>query len=177
MLCVKCGAENPNDSSSCSSCGAAISPEPAEGKDIQASTILSEHPTIKVTKVLIVAGALLLIIGAFLPWLKYVNYYGNYSYLGVELVAGPVICLVGVLFLAALVLSWSEAASKWSVVMALLSAVPLALLGQILYVYGHEHVFSFLAYGLWVSLAGAIVVTGGSLLEFFGQLQGVIASQ
>ena len=135
-----------------------------EDKDIQASTTLSEHPTTKVTEVLVVAGALLLIIGAFLPWQNY----GYYHSLGVELVAGPVICLIGVLFLAALVLSRSGAVGKWSVVMALLSAVPLALLGQRLYVYSHLHIFSALAYGFWVALAGAIVVAGGSLLEFLG---------
>ena len=51
--------------------------------------------------------------------------------------------------------------------MAILSTVPLALIYQRLYVYSHAHLFSALTYGFWVAMAGAIVVTVGSLLEFW----------
>jgi hypothetical protein len=142
-------------------------------EEIRAPNVLSQHTIAKVADVLVAAGSLLLIVGAFLPWFKQ-----GVLRLGVEAAfSGPVTCLVGVLFLAALVLARSGTAGKWGAVMALLSAVPLALLAQKLYVYYDYHAFSQLAYGFWVALAGAIVVTYGSLIEFYRQSRGVIASE
>ncbi len=67
----------------------------------------------------------------------------------------------------ALVLARSRAASKRSSVMTLLSAVSLALLGQRFYVYARADLLSVLAYGFWVVLVGAIVVTWGAYWSFW----------
>ncbi|MEE9400603.1 MAG: zinc ribbon domain-containing protein, partial [Dehalococcoidia bacterium] len=120
MFCAKCGAEIPDNSVQCSSCGTKVSGEaPAAGPGALSmlSLMIKADPTLFLTMV----GSLLIILGAFLPWVAGTAYYG--SALGVEAAQGAVIHLVGVLLLAVLVLSRSGAAGTWGVVMVLLTAL------------------------------------------------------
>lgn len=163
MFCAKCGAEIPDDSVQCSSCGAKVSGEaPAAGPGALSmlSLMIKADPTLFLTMV----GSLLIILGAFLPW---VSSWGG-DILGLNMLGstGPVILLVGVLLLAVLVLSRSGAAGAWGVVMVLLTALELALIFQSLY-FLRDNDFSIGA-GFWVAMAGALIIAVSPLLARLG---------
>ena len=155
MYCGKCGAEIPEGSAFCSSCGAPVSSKAVKSTERQQLDMLSERIKADPAGALTVLGSLLVIIGAFLPW--------TYDTLGVMMTAGAVVCTLAVLDLAVLILGRSGAAGAWNVVMLLLSALALALIFQSLYFLNDWD--ADIGAGLWVAMAGVIVVTLGSFLE------------
>ncbi len=162
MLCPNCGAEIPDDSVNCSSCGAKVSGEaPAAGPG--ALSMLSLLIKADPVGVLTILGSPLIILGAFLPWVSKTAYWQ--SSLGVEVPQGAVILLVGVLLLAALVLSRSGAAGAWGVVLVLLTALELALIFQTLYTI--KHIDLPIGVGFWVAMAGALIIAVSPLLARF----------
>jgi hypothetical protein len=114
------------------------------------------------TLFLIMVGSLLIILGAFLPWVA--EFYG--SALGVELPQGAAVIVVGVLLLAALVLSRSGAAGAWGVVMVLLCALELAMIFQSLYSLKNSELT--IGAGFWVAMSGALIIAVSPLLARFG---------
>ncbi len=165
MFCAKCGAEIPDDSVQCSSCGAKVSgeaPAPAAGPGALSmlSLMIKADPTLFTTMV----GSLLIILGAFLPWVAGTAYYG--SALGVEVAQGATVLVVGVLLLSVLVLSRSGAAGAWSVVMVLLTALELALIFQMLYFLKNNDLP--IGAGFWVAMSGALIIAVPPLLARFG---------
>ncbi len=167
MFCGKCGAEIPDDSTFCGSCGAPVSGEaPKKREESQVSKSLDravQWVKSDTAGALIVFGALLLILGTFLPWTSI----GGVNILGLNLLAnGPVICALGVFFLIMLVLSRTSTNTAWGAVMLLLSALTLALVFQSLYhMKGND--FSISA-GLWIALLGAIIISAGAVYEQWG---------
>lgn len=163
MFCPKCGEEIPDDSVQCPSCDAKISGEaPAAGPG--ALSMLSMLIKADPTGFLTLVGSFFIILGAFLPWVAGTGYYS--SALGVEAAQGAVILLLGVLFLATLVLSRTGATGAWGVVTVLLSFLALALIFQSLY-YIKDNDASTGA-GLWLAMVGVFVVTAAALLQQFG---------
>ncbi len=162
MFCAKCGAEIPDDSVQCSSCGAKVSGEaPAAGPG--ALSMLSLMIKADPTPFLTMVGSLLIIIGAFLPWLAESGYYT--SALGVEAAQGAAVLVVGVLLLAALVLARSGAGGAWGMVMVLLCALELALIFQTLYYLKDND--APIGAGFWVAMAGALIIAVSPLLARF----------
>ena len=163
MFCAKCGAEIPDDSVQCSSCGAQVSGEaPAAGPG--ALSMLSLLIKADPIGFLTIVGSLLIILGAFLPWVSKTAYWQ--SSLGVEVPQGAVVLLVGVLLLAVLVLARSGAGGAWGVVMVLLTALELALIFQSLYFLKHND--APIGAGFWVAMAGALIIAVSPLLARFG---------
>lgn len=161
MLCPKCGAEIPDDSVHCSSCGGKISdeaPAPGGGAASVFTALIKADPAGALTLV----GSFFIILGAFLPW---ASAYGP-SLLGVTMAQGAVLLLMGVLFLVVLVLSRSGAAGAWGVVMLLLSALALALIFQSLYYIRNND--ATLGAGFWLAMVGALAITAAALLGQFG---------
>ena len=162
MFCAKCGAEIPDDSVQCSSCGAKVSGEaPAAGPGALSmlSLMIKADPTLFLTMV----GSLLIILGAFLPWVAGTAYWQ--SALGVEAAQGAAVLVVGVLLLAVLVLSRSGAAGAWGVVMVLLTALELALIFQTLYFLKDND--APIGAGFWVAMSGALIIAVSPLLARF----------
>lgn len=163
MFCAKCGAEIPDDSVQCSSCGAKVSGEaPAAGPG--ALSMLSLLIKADPIGFLTIVGSLLIILGAFLPWVSKTAYWQ--SSLGVEVPQGAVVLLVGVLLLAVLVLARSGAGGAWGVVMVLLTALELALIFQSLYFLKHND--APIGAGFWVAMAGALIIAVSPLVARFG---------
>ena len=161
MLCPKCGAEIPDNSVHCSSCGGKISdeaPAPGGGAASVFTALIKADPAGALTLV----GSFFIILGAFLPW---ASAYGP-SLLGVTMAQGAVLLLMGVLFLVVLVLSRSGATGAWSVVMLLLSLLALALIFQSLYYIGDND--ATLGAGFWLAMVGALAITAAALLGQFG---------
>lgn len=167
MYCGKCGAEIPDDSTFCGSCGTPVSGEAAKkGGESQVSKSLdraSQWVKSDTAGALILFGALLLILGTFLPWTRSLGV----NILGLNLLAsGAVICALGVLLLVMLVLSRTSTNTAWGAVMLLLSALTLALIFQSFY-YMKDNDYSISA-GLWIAMLGAIIVTAGAVYEQWG---------
>ncbi len=162
MFCPKCGAEIPDDSVQCSSCGAKISGASAgPGAASIFTMLIKADPAGALTLV----GSFFIILGAFLPW---ATAYGT-SLLGVMISEGAVLLLVGVLLLAALVLSRSGAAGAWNVVMLLLSLLALALIFQTICVIGGLYYRGATeGAGVWLTMVGALATTAAALLALFG---------
>lgn len=163
MFCAKCGAEIPDDSVQCSSCGAKVSGEaPAAGPGALSmlSLLIKADPIGFLTMV----GSLLIILGAFLPWVS--TWGGDFLGLNMLGATGAPVLVVGVLLLAALVLARSGAGGAWGVVMVLLTALELALIFQSLY-FLRDNDFSIGA-GFWVAMAGALIIAVSPLLARFG---------
>ncbi len=167
MFCAKCGAEIPDDSVQCSSCGTKVSGEaPAAGPGALSmlSLMIKADPTLFTTMV----GSLLIILGTFLPWISIQMGYpfGTISSLGVEMAQGAAVLVVGVLLLSVLVLSRSGAAGAWGVVMVLLTALELSLIFQSLYFLKHND--APIGAGFWVAMAGALIIAVPPLLARLG---------
>jgi uncharacterized PurR-regulated membrane protein YhhQ (DUF165 family) len=163
MYCSKCGAQIPDDSAFCGSCGTPVSGQVVKGHGPQTLDMLSQRIKTDPAGTLIVLGSLLAIIGAFLRWLSVGVGGFTATTLGVNMSQGAVVLMGGVLCLAVLVLARSSAAGKWSVVMLLLSAVLLALVFQAMYHIKHNH--ASIGAGLWVAMVGALGITAGSAVE------------
>jgi len=117
--------------------------------------------------VLTVAGALLIIVGTFLPWVSE----GGESVLGLNMPGtnGAIILVLGVLCLAALVLARSRAVGPWSAAMVLLSLLALGLVFHALYIMLDEYNgFPTPSVGYWIAMAGTLVIAAGSALEHWG---------
>ena len=179
MFCPSCGAEIPDDSAHCSSCGTKISgeaPGPAPGPTpgtgsvwvSMISALIKADPSGALT----LLGSFFIILGAFLPWVN-VSFGGYWdggatvSQLGVASAQGAVLLLIGVLFLVVVVLARSGAAGAWNVVMFLLSALALALIFQSIYTIG-DAVGATIGAGVWLAMVGVLAVTAATLLERFG---------
>jgi len=163
MLCPKCGAEIPDDSVHCSSCGGKISdeaPAPGGGAASMLTLLIKADPAGALT----LLGSFFIILGAFLPWVAGTVYYP--SALGVEAAQGAAVLVVGVLLLAVLVLSRSGAAGAWGVVMVLLTALELALIFQSLYYIRDND--ATLGAGFWVAMVGALIIAVSPLVARFG---------
>ncbi|MBM4463785.1 MAG: zinc-ribbon domain-containing protein [Chloroflexi bacterium] len=158
MYCSKCGAQIPDDSTFCSSCGAPVSGQAVKSQEARTLDVLSKRIQADPSGTLIVAGSLLAILGTFLAWIT-----GRFSTIGVELSQGAVICTVAVLSLGVLILARSGAAGRWSMVMLLLSALALALIFQSIYFLNHNDLS--IGAGVWVAMSGVLITAGGSLLE------------
>jgi ribosomal protein L40E len=160
--CSKCGAENPEDNIFCSSCGARFSEVRAKDQECHGADVSSQSPKDqpsqyisinRIVRVLVILGALILIVGTFLPW---------DGVLGIMIPQGAVLCLIGVLSISALVMSRSGADRSWNMVMLLLAALSLALIFQTFYMikdYGDS-----IMVGSWVALMGSLIITVGSLI-------------
>jgi hypothetical protein len=158
MYCSKCGAQIPDDSTFCSSCGAPVSGKVVKAQGPGTLDMLSKRIQADLPGTLIVVGSLLAIIGAFLVWIS-----GHFPTLGVVTSQGAVICTVAVLSLGVLVLARSGAAGKWSAVMLLLSALMLALVFQTIYWIKDND--ASIGAGVWVTMSGVIIAAAGSALE------------
>lgn len=163
MYCSKCGAQIPEDSTFCSSCGTPVSGQVVKGQGPRTLDMLSKRIQADPSGTLIVAGSLLAIIGTFLAWITGYPSAGHFTILGIATSQGAVICAVAVLLLGVLVLARSGAAGKWSAVMLLLSALALALVFQSIYTLKDSHYF--IGAGVWVAMSGVLITAGGSLLE------------
>jgi hypothetical protein len=114
---------------------------------------------------LTLVGSFFIILGAFLPW---ASAYGP-SLLGVGMAQGAVLLLIGVLFLAVLVLARSGAAGAWNVVMLLLSLLALALIFQSICAIGGLYYHGATeGAGVWLAMVGAFAITAAALLGLFG---------
>ena len=164
MLCPKCGAEIPDNSVHCSSCGGKISdeaPAPGGGAASMLTLLIKADPAGART----LLGSFFIILGAFLPW---ATAYGI-SLLGVGMAQGAVLLLIGVLFLVVLVLSRSGAAGAWNVVMLLLSLLALVLIFQSIYTIGGLFYRGYTeGAGVWLTMVGALATTAAALLGLFG---------
>ena len=159
MYCSKCGAQIPDDSTFCSSCGAPVSGQVVQAEGPRTLDVLSKRIQADPAGTLIIAGSLLAILGTFLRWFSV----PGGGFLGITMSQGAVVLMGGALCLAVLLLARSGAAGKWSVVMLLLSAVLLALVFQSIYYIKDNH--ASVGAGLWVAMSGALITAGGSLLE------------
>lgn len=163
MYCSKCGAQIPDDSTFCSSCGAPVSGQVVKGQGPQTLDMLSKRIKADPAGTLIIVGSLLAIIGTFLAWVTGHPLAGHFTTLGIATSQGAVVCAVAVLFLGVLVLARSGAIGKWSAVMLLLSALALALVFQSIYTLKDNH-YSIGA-GVWVVMSGVLITAAGSAVE------------
>ena len=162
MKCSKCGKEVPEGSSFCGSCGATVGASEAKGQNqfsqwwASTAALVGRDPVVAVVGV----GALLLCLGAFLPW-RSVQY--GPDVLGLQMVAGPVVLALGAFLALTLVLSRGGTPGAWSIVMLVLSAVCLVLIVQTMIWMDDQH-YSMGA-GLYVAIIGGFATASGGLLE------------
>ena len=159
MFCAKCGAENPEGSTTCSSCGSPIAGDAQEvvmpGKLATIKLMVQADPALT----LIIVGSLLVILGAFLPW---VSVQGS-GVLGINAANGSALLVVGVLCMSILMIARSGATGPWNIVMFLLNFLALALVFQALY-WLRENL-NFIAGGYWISMIGVLGITGGTAVD------------
>lgn len=162
MKCSKCGAQIPEGSGFCGSCGATVGSGDAKGQSqfsqwwASTSALLSRDPVVAVVGI----GASLLCLGAFLSW----EDRGSLpDVLGLQESAGPVILALGVLIVLALVLSRGGTPGAWSIVILVLSVVCLVLIVQtMIYLDDNNH---RLGAGLYVVMVGGFATASGGFLE------------
>jgi len=170
LNCNKCGAQITEGSGFCGSCGTAVGTSGAKGQSQSSqwwaatSALLSRDPVVVVVGI----GALLLCLGAFLPWVSVPR---SADTLGLQVAAGPVVLALGALLGLALVLARGGTPGAWSIVILVLSAVELALVFQTMI---HLSDTDFLEYsfrnasigaGLYVAMVGGFATASGGLLE------------
>ena len=169
MQCSKCGAENPQDNIFCSSCGARLSEVRAKDQEWRGSDDSSRSPKtqpsqyisiVRIVWVLGILGALILIVGTFLPF---------DGVLVIMTPQGAVLCLIGVLYISALVMSRSFADRPLNIVMLLFAALALALIFQTFYVI--KDYDGSIILGSWVALMGGLIITVGSILGFIATMR------
>lgn len=162
MKCSKCGAQVAEGSGFCGSCGATVGTSGTEGQSqfsqwwASTSALLSRDPVVVVVGI----GALLLCLGAFLPWVS-VRY--GADVLGLQMTAGPVVLALGAFLALALVLARGGTPGAWSIVILVLSVVELALIFQTM-IYMDDHDISAGA-GLYVAMVGGFATASGGVLE------------
>lgn len=172
MYCGKCGEAVPEGGMYCSSCGAPVRGEGTAGEPSLGGAILSRLGK-DYALALIVAGTLLIIVGTFLPWVREPGGYWEeaYTLLGLNMIgtSGAIILVLGVLCVAALVLSRSGAVGPWSAIMVLLSLLALGLAFHALYIMMDEwNDLPTPWAGFWVAMVGTFGITAGSWLEHRG---------
>jgi hypothetical protein len=162
LNCNKCGAQITEGSGFCGSCGATVGTSGTKGQ-IQfsqwwasTSALLSRDPVV----VIVGMGALLLCLGAFLPWVS-VRY--GADVLGLQMTAGPVVLALGAFLALALVLARGGTPGAWSIVILVLSVVELVLVFQTM-IYMDDHDLSGGA-GLYVAMVGGFATASGGVLE------------
>ena len=150
MICAKCGAENPEGSTTCSSCGSPVAGDTQEvvmpGKLALMKLMVKADPALA----LIMVGSLLVIVGAFVPWISL----NGSGILGINAVNGSALLIVGVLCMSILMIARSGATGPWNIVMFLLNFVALALVFQALY-WLRENM-NFISGGYWISMIGVL---------------------
>jgi len=162
MFCPKCGAEIPDGSVHCSSCGAKITGEaPGAGAGSATMSMISAMIKADPAGALTILGCFLMILGAFLPWAT------GSSVLGVAMAQGAVLLLIAVLFLALMVLARSGAAGAWGLVTILLSLLSLALIFQSMKYIG-DIPYASIGAGVWLTMVGVFVITAAAFLQQFG---------
>jgi hypothetical protein len=162
LNCIKCGAQITEGSGFCGSCGATVGTSGTKGQSqfsqwwASTSALLSRDPVVLIVGM----GALLLCLGAFLPW---VSVPSTADTLGLQIAAGPVVFAVGAFLGLALVLARGGTPGAWSIVILVLSVVELALIFQTM-IYLDDHDLSSGA-GLYVAMVGGFVTASGGVLE------------
>ncbi len=147
MYCSKCGAKIAEGNKFCSVCGTSVSGERPKEQNMASEWVSVTSFTI--------LGVILIIIGAFLPWMGAV---------GINTYSGPVVLMGAVLSLSALILTRSGATGKWNLVMLLLNGLMLVLIFQAMYETRHYHMT--IGAGLYIAMVGALAITAGSIKEF-----------
>ena len=161
MYCGKCGAKVPEGNRFCNACGTPVFGERSKDQNAASAWVKADS-----VMAFIILGAILVIIGIFLPWISVaVNGYGYStgisSTLGINMGNGAVVLMGGILSLAALILARSGATGRWGAVMLLLSGLMLVLVFQAMYQIRHH-----IGAGLFVTLVGALAIIFGSFKEF-----------
>ncbi len=161
MKCSKCGAEVQEGSGFCGSCGATVGAGAAKGQGqfsqwwASTSALLSRDPVVIVVGI----GAILICLGAFLPWISR----SGADVLGLQMAAGPVVLALGALLALSLVLARGGTPGAWSIVIMVLSVVCLALVFQTM-IWMDDQRYDTGA-GLYVSVVGGFATASGGLLE------------
>jgi hypothetical protein len=109
-------------------------------------------------------GALLLCLGAFLPWVSVPR---TADTLGLQIAAGPVVLALGAFLGLALVLARGGTPGAWSIVILVLSAVELVLIFQTMIHLNdiYEHTSISIGAGLYVAMVGGFATASGGVLE------------
>lgn len=162
MKCVKCGAEVPEGSGFCGSCGATVGAGGAKGQGQFSQWWASTAALIGRDPVVIVVGlgAILLCLGTFLSW---VDRGRAADVLGLQMTAGPVVLALGALLALSLVLARGGTPGAWSIVILVLSAVSLTLIFQTM-IWMDDQRYDIGA-GFYVSMVGGFAAASGGLLE------------
>jgi hypothetical protein len=161
LKCSKCGAEIPEGSGFCGSCGATVGAGGAKGQAqlsqwwASTSALVSRDPVLVVVGI----GAILLCLGAFLSWISR----SGADVLGLQMTAGPVVLALGALLALSLVLARGGTPGAWSIVILVLSGVCLALVFQTM-IWMDDQGYDIGA-GLYVSMVGGFAAASGGLLE------------
>lgn len=162
MKCGKCGAEIPEGSGFCGSCGATVGAGGAKGQGqfsqwwASTAALIGRDPVV----VIVGIGAILLCLGAFLPWVDMGRFADT---LGLQMEAGPVVLALGALLALSLVLARGGTPGAWSIVILTLSVVCLVLVFQtMIFLDDHD---ADMGSGLYVSMVGGFATVTGGLLE------------
>ncbi|MBN2098716.1 MAG: zinc-ribbon domain-containing protein [Dehalococcoidia bacterium] len=162
MKCSKCGAEIPEGSVFCGSCGATVGAGGAKGQSqlsqwwASTSALVSRDPVLVVVGI----GAILLCLGTFLSWVNAGRFEDT---LGLQMEAGPVVLALGALLALSLLLARGGTPGAWSIVILVLSGVCLVLVFQtMIYLDDHD---ADIGAGLYVSMIGGFATASGGLLE------------
>lgn len=159
MVCGKCGAENPDGSTLCSSCGQPVAGDTPEfvmpGKLAMMKMMVQADPTLA----LISIGWMIVTVGAFTPWVSS----GGTGVLGLNSVNGGSVLVVAMVCLIALLLSRSATPGPWGIIIALLALLEVALVFQALYFLKDNSLP--IAGGYWVSMVGVLAIGYGAYKE------------
>jgi len=166
LNCIKCGAQITEGSGFCGSCGAVVGPSGTKGQSqfsqwwASTSALLSRDPVVLIVGM----GALLLCLGAFLPWVSVPR---TADTLGLQMAAGPVVFAVGAFLALTLVLARGGTPGAWSVVILVLSLVELVLVFQtMIYLSDNlERTNASIGAGLYVAMVGGFATASGGVLE------------
>ena len=166
MNCNKCGTQITEGSGFCGSCGATVGTSGTKGQSqfsqwwASTSALLSRDPVVLIVGM----GALLLCLGAFLPW---VSVQHGPDVLGLQMSAGPVVLAVGAFLGLALVLARGGTPGAWSIVILVLSVVCLTLIFQTMIHLNdiYEHTSISIGAGLYVAMVGGFAAASGGVLE------------
>ena len=162
MNCNKCGTQITEGSGFCGSCGATVGTSGTKGQSqfsqwwASTSALLSRDPVVLIVGM----GALLLCLGAFLPWVSVPR---TADTLGLQMAAGPVVLALGAFLGLALVLARGGTPGAWSIVILVLSVVCLTLIFQTM-IWMDDHDLSSGA-GLYVAMVGGFATASGGVLE------------
>ncbi len=161
MKCGKCGAEIPDGTVFCGSCGAPMAAGEAKGQEqfsqwwATTAAMVGRDPV----AVMVGIGSLMLCLGSFLSWISR----SGPDVLGLQMAAGPVVLALGAIIALALLLARSGTPGAWSIVILVLSAVCLALIFQAMIFLDDNHQDP--GAGVYVAMVGGLATATGGLLE------------